>query len=281
MLAGEARVRVAPSAQRPGPIGDGESVIPLPDLRTLPIRDQGTGTRTTHSPVQVFRISLPRTPCRVPFTPDASKPAFVGATVAVQGPLEGRVQRPSFAPAGLWPLRHAQSWPLMGSAPELHPNSVGAFEFGPALPGLWARPFQSYFSVGVGSLDAKAAVDFARPEPASATALSWTQSKPFQAAARVTDNDNFGRWQLAALGASVWFTLGGAVLAALAFEWLRPSRSDELDQPASHEARAGSPSESQSHAEDRRRQQRPAGGWFAAAVGIAFLVRDLRGSRKK
>jgi MYXO-CTERM domain-containing protein len=201
---------------------------PTPRLTTisdLRLEDTPTGEKVELGDVQAIRLTLPATRCVVPFTTDDRQdPSFFGTAVEFAGRLRGPVQRWSWTPLGIGrPPRAAQAWPLIGTLPHVNPGLLGEFRFGSKLPGRWSRASQSYFRVDVGALDAKGTLDFARPEPASATSLSWGGTRPFAAAARVTNNDNLATWQSFLLAAAIWFGIGGSVIAAFAFEFVRPS----------------------------------------------------------
>jgi hypothetical protein len=175
--------------------GPGESPHSTVALeRNLPLQDLASGFRGRLGPVQIIRLELPAFRCRVPFARTPDEAAFLGSFVFVQGRLQGEPHRASFAPFGVVPVRQAQSWPLLGSLPS-GDNSLGEFRFGSALPGSWSRPLRSYFRLDVGTLDAKANVDFSRPPVTSATGLAWTSTTPFAASARVTNADNLAKWQ--------------------------------------------------------------------------------------
>lgn len=234
VLAGDARLNVAADGLRGVSTTDERSVALVPSIVRLSIEDTGTGASTDARAVQVLRIALPAAPCRFKYEPDVDAPAFYGSAAALRGPLEGRLVHQSFAPFGLWPARQAQSWPLLGRAPRFSANSLGEFALSSGL-GRWSRPFQSYFDVGVGSLDARALVEFARPQPADSEALSWTSSTPIAPKARVVNSDNLSRWQVMALVAGIWLGIGGSVLASMAFEAVRASSSssDRPDDEAS------------------------------------------------
>jgi hypothetical protein len=228
VLAGGARLEVPPTQIR-GTTSDKNSVAPVPGVTALSIYDSATGASTSARAVQVMRISLPRSPCRFKYEPDSDAPPFFGSAVALRGPLNGQLVHQSFAPFGLWPARQAQSWPLLGRAPAFAATDLGLFRLSSGL-GQWSRPFQSYFGVDVGSLDAKAVVDFARPQASAGEALSWTASTPLAAKARVVNSDNLGRWQIMALAAGIWLGIGGSVLASMAFEAVRtPGSAPSLD----------------------------------------------------
>ncbi len=217
MLQGDARLR-EPTSSPGNENSENRELTLLPQVTRLSIQDLSFDARLAASRLQVWRIRLPQMACRFPFQPESDAPPFVGTAAGVSGRLEGRLVRHSFAPLGLAPVRHTQSWPLLGQILGLGPQDLGAFRFGPPLQGEWARVPQSYYRLSVGSLDAKATVDFARPAPSNSEELSWTRSVAFTAKARVTNLDNLGLWQTIAVVGGIWLGIGGSILATLIYE---------------------------------------------------------------
>lgn len=225
VLAGDARLHGAGPESQPSALTSAPgSLSHLPEVLRLTIEDLSDGGKAEVTAVQAFRVKIPAVRCRSAYDPTSKAPTHDGHTVVLRGPLEGAAVRHGFAPLGLRPVRQAQSWPLLGQVPVFNPADHGAFRFGPQIPGLWVRPFASYFGVHVGLLDGKASVDFARPETAGSEALSWTSTKPIAAKARVTDVDSFNKWQTASIAAAILLGIGGSILATVVLKAVRPAR---------------------------------------------------------
>lgn len=274
VLAGDARIRAPdPAIQPVSPYPGPGSLSLVPEVTHLVVEDAASGGAADVAPVQVFRVRSPSTPCHAAYDP-SSTPVWEGRTIGVGGPLEGPAVHHSFAPFGLWPVRHAQSWPYLGQVPVFNPIDHGAFRMGKHLPGPWFRPAQSYFGVDLGLLDGKAVVDFARPEATSGLeALAWAGSKPFAAKARVTNVDNLNHWQSIFIAAGIWLGIGGSILASLALEGVRRDR-----RKLSHTE----PVELVEHAGSRRpvRPPREARSHILLGLSVATLAVVLRRARR-
>jgi hypothetical protein len=61
----------------------------------------------------------------------------------------------------------------------------------------------------------------ARPAPANTTDLSWTETQPVRATARLLDTDAMAQWQDRLVFATIWLSLGGALMVAALFETVR------------------------------------------------------------
>jgi hypothetical protein len=206
---------IAPPApiSGPEPTRPGE---PTSVRRTLKLLDVSTGLFLTYSDTQIVRLSLPATKCITTYD-DEREPGFFGAAAAVEGSSESAVQIRSEGPLGLWTgPRSTQSWPYLGTLPGVSPYNLGEFRFVRGLSrGAWSRPPGSQFTVDVGALAEKAAVDFARPAPSSSTSLRWSQTQPYAAIARLTDTDSLGEWQTYLVLATIALSIGASFLAAL------------------------------------------------------------------
>jgi hypothetical protein len=200
------------------------------EVRTLRMLDVSTGTELSYRDVQIVRLAIPAVDC-VPRVPGELESAFFGAAMVVSGRARGAVETHSHGPLGIWAgPRSTQSWPYLGSLPGIDPRSLGEFQFEQGLaPGAWRRPFRSQFNVDVGALNERATVDFARPTPASATSLSWSQTEPYSAVARVTDEEALGSWKTFLVFATIALGVGASFLAALLLGLLKPSE-DRKDQ---------------------------------------------------
>jgi hypothetical protein len=236
LLGGEARLRGLHPVTFPSPRSD--DVLRAPQdgsialARNLPYEDASSVIHGHLGPVQVIQISLPAATCLPPPLAPRGQRGFSGTFAAVQGRLEGAPHRSSFAPLGLAPVRQTQSWPMLGSLQAGY-DTRSKFHFGPLLPGSWSRPLRSYFHLGIGDPDAKESVDFSRPTVLRDAGLNWIETKPFAATARVTNLDNQAKWQTLMLAATIWFGIGGSVVAALVFELMRPRRTRAAPDPPS------------------------------------------------
>ncbi len=267
LLGGEARLRDPHELTLPtrssGHVIRGSPGVSVALARNLPFEDLGSGIYGHLGPVQVMRLDLHASHC-LPPSRAANEGAFAGSFASLQGRLEGAPHHPSFSPLGLAPVRQTQSWPLLGSLPD-GTGSLGEFRFGRWLPGSWARASRSYVRLDVGGLDAKASVDFSRPAVARDTELTWIETTPFAAVARVTNLDNQAKWQTLVLAATIWFGIGGSVVAALIFEQMRPRHVRPA--PATSAATTGEP-------------LRPATAPELLTVVLLTLVRGRRRNRR-
>lgn len=198
-----------PKRQRP---------LSVPDLK---IHSHALGASYSLGQVDAVRVRLPASPCRIPFRPNDRTQVFVGPAVVVEGRLRSPVHRASYSPMGFRAVRQTHEWPSVGVLPLTADNNLGLFEFGGKLVGRWSRPARAYFRVTVGALNTKASVDFSRPAVSKDGSLEWSESRPFTPTARLTNADNAAFWQSLLLGASIWFALGGSVLAALTYDALK------------------------------------------------------------
>ncbi|HYZ52188.1 MAG TPA: hypothetical protein VE733_01560 [Streptosporangiaceae bacterium] len=155
---------------------------------------------------------------------------------------------------------HSQSWPLIGDLPGISFNDLGEFRVLTGLPGAWIRPARQYITVSAGSLQPRAIVDQARPEPTSTTGLDWDSAQPLQPVAVVTNTTAMNNWQNWLVAAGIFLGIGGALLASLLYEWARPSH------PQDPPTRPGPPPASQSP------RAKPAGHPVTSAIGFLLLT---------
>lgn len=213
--------------------------VRLGEVQTLRMFDVSTGTELTYRDVQIVRFAIPAAHC-LPRIPGEPESPFFGTAMVVSGRARGAVETYSHGPLGVWAgPRSTQSWPYLGSLPGIDPRSLGEFRFDQGLaPGAWRRPSRSQFNVDVGALTEKATVDFARPTPSNATSLNWSQTEPYSAVARVTDEEALGSWKTFLVFATIALGVGASFLAALFLGLLKPSE-DNQDQAA--ESKGGTP----------------------------------------
>lgn len=198
--------------------------VRLEEVQTLRMLDVSTGTELSYRDVQIVRLAIPAVDC-LPRIPRERESAFFGAAMVVSGRARGAVETHSHGPLGIWSgPRSTQSWPYLGSLPGVGLRSLGEFQFAQGLArGAWRRPSGSQFNVDVGALTEKATVDFARPTPSSSTSLSWSQTEPYSAVARVTDEEALGSWKTFLVLATIALGVGASFLAALLLGLLKPS----------------------------------------------------------
>jgi hypothetical protein len=190
------------------------------DLRFLSV---AAGPTLRLGTVQVMRLDMPSVPrCAVPFSGTNSNQGFSGAAQTITGKLGAPVKRTARAWWRPWAgPRHSQSWPLIGAFPGAGPRELGVFRAVRGVSGDWSRSSRAYFAVDVGSLREKALAEFARPAPSELTALAWREVMPIRPVARVLDTDSLGQWQQYLVVATLWLSIGGSLLAATLYDWLR------------------------------------------------------------
>lgn len=150
-------------------------------------------------------------------------PPFLGQSQVIAGQADAPVQRQWRL--GWWSgPRSSQSWPLVGDFPGVSFNDLGEFRALSGLSGAWIRPGRQYIAVSAGGLQPRALVDYARPQPSTATGLDWDSAEPLQPIAVVTNTTAMNAWQNWLVAAGILLGIGGALLASLLFEWARPSR---------------------------------------------------------
>lgn len=217
LLGGAARLTEVHSIP---PIARGSTLSEIPDLR---LRSANSGASIRLGPVQIVHMryrTLPR--CAAPYSRASPFPGFGGAVHVLSGSAGEPVQLASTGLLG-WHAgtRVSQSWPLLGNLPGISPYEFGVFEGQAGLPGSWARPPRGYFSVEGASLSERTLVEMARPAPANTTDLSWTETQPVRATARLLDTDALAQWQDRLVFATIWLSLGGALMVAALFEAIR------------------------------------------------------------
>jgi len=197
---------------------------PLVTTRNLRFVQEGFGIEEALARVQVVRLDMFKSPCLVPFTAGSPHPAVDGPVAIVRGRADAPVSRQWKAPWGLWSgPRTSQAWPYVGAIPGTAQGDLGVFRFVNGLTGDWSTPAEATYNVFAGSLGSGEIVDLARPALTSSTDLAWGSTRPFAATARLTDADAMSTWQSLLIFATIWFGIGGSLVAAVAFDLARSS----------------------------------------------------------
>ena len=197
----------------------------LPDLTFL---DEGTDTKHDLGPVQAIHITMSNpVRCESAYSPNHAPPApFFGQGQTIMGQAAAPVQR--HWQLGWWSgPRTSQSWPLIGSLPGVSFNELGVFHALSGLTGAWLRPERHYFVVSVGSLNARAILEQARPQTTKAFELDWEGTQPIQPVAIFTDTISMSTWQNWLVAAGIFLGIGGSLLASLLYDWARPRRPQD------------------------------------------------------
>ena len=118
----------------------------------------------------------------------------------------------------------SQVWPIIGEFPTAPPGMLGLFRGFDGLQGTWSIPYVLHKQIVSGSLTTRAIVDGAIPPLADTTKAVWDSATPLRATVRVTNADVLDRWQNWLVGGGIFLGVGAALLAALLFELLRPTR---------------------------------------------------------
>jgi hypothetical protein len=256
-----------------------QSIPPLPPWLNVALPGGHLGVTGAPQPIrvrnvtgrqgsaQLVRINLKGvTPCASSqYSSLSSK--FAGTTAEViTGVASAPIQANWTAPFGWWTgPYHSQAWPLTGTTPSGLPGPLGGLDTYdqsvglPAAPCMvktcsqvqneWTRPAAEHLLVNNTKYPRISwSVDTAEPTLPYASTLSWSSMTPFRPMARLTDNGSLTTLQQLLVFAGVGIGIGGAMIASLAFEWLRPT-SDPPGRPANGskgEARHP-PSESSGH----------------------------------
>ena len=201
------------------PVPTAPHVTSVPDLS---LESESYGKVWHLGPVQKIPIVIDQLmPCSGPT--GADQPFIGGTGTTVSGFARGPIQRVgSFL--GVHGPHTSQVWPLVGGFPPARPNELGEFIGVGGLQGTWSIPAALHKQVVSGSLTARAIVDVAIPPLADASRAVWDSGTPLQATVSVTSVDDLDRWQNWLTASTIFLGVGAALLAALLFEWLRPTR---------------------------------------------------------
>jgi hypothetical protein len=163
--------------------------------------------------IQVARIDLPKAPC----------PIMNFEETNVGGDLYGQVQRNFTGLWGLWNGPHAsQSWPQLGltSDPTAYESFTLAGIAGKLIPprslsiAVQEPPFPGW------SIDSSLPSTPTRDD--SPDTPSWSGANEISPSAQLTDIPSVALLQDWIVVFAIGFGIGGAMLASLAFDWIRP-----------------------------------------------------------
>lgn len=183
---------------------------------------------------------------------------FGGAVASyVTGRIATPIRRTWSAPFGLWHGPNSvESWPRVGDLDGFY----GAATLPGVLPGQWNVPIMQ--SLHITSITTNvdpftASVQSASPAVTDSSSAEWSSVTPIVATARLVNAAAINALQQWLVVAGVGLGIGGAMLASLTFEWLRPP--GKLMAP---------------HADRRhetRLPRRQTAGW-RSVIGVAVLV---------
>jgi hypothetical protein len=163
--------------------------------------------------VQVARLDLPKAPC----------PIRTFEETDVYGFLYGPVQQNWSGPWGLWQGPHAsQSWPQLGLISD--PTSIASFGF-TWITGKWTVPSSLNIEVQEPafpgwSIDSSIPGTPVPNNPPDTP--SWSGTKEISPSAQLTDTASVALLQDWIVVSAIGFGVGGAMLASLVFDWIRP-----------------------------------------------------------
>ena len=169
--------------------------------------------------VQLIHVSLPQVRCAPAATSQAAT-GFFGAAEGITGFAAAPIQQSWRGPWGRWHGPHAtQAWPLTGTLPGI--SVYGAFTGLVGLSGQWVRPDAK---IEISALDTplNQSMDSAIPMPSDPAFASWSGTGAMNPVARLTDTSSVALLQDWIVVFVVGLGIGGAMLASLLFEWLRP-----------------------------------------------------------
>jgi hypothetical protein len=214
------------------------SVQDVPDLR---FHDENRGGWVRLGPVQIVKMALPAQRCTAPFSTKSGAAQLFGLATGVVGKASASVEHRQHPLFGWEAPRWTQTWPLVGDPPGVLPAELGDWQFG-GLAGTWVRPINEYLDVDGGGLPLGSSVESASPAVDTGAGLEWSATSPFQPIARVVDSDDQTAWQNRLVLATIWLTLGGALICSVLYD-LVPKMRPESDEPA----RLGAPVARQFH----------------------------------
>jgi hypothetical protein len=169
--------------------------------------------------VQLIRFDLPKAPCQEGAPP---------VTRLIQGSMLGSLQQSWSGPWGLWHGPHAsQSWPQIGfpADPTGGPFTLLAMSSSGVLSpaGNWALPGSLNIEVTQEYVAPGWSIDSSSPSTSMPGRLSWLGTNLiYSPSAQLTDTASVALLQDWIVVCAIGFGIGGAMLASLLFEWIRP-----------------------------------------------------------
>lgn len=166
---------------------------------------------------QFVTFDLPKSPCQQ----NTSPPMF-----EIQGFLSAPLQQSWSGPWGLWHGPHAsQSWPELGSvaAPPGPFILVG-------IAGKWALPSSLDINAATDAIIPGWSVDSTMPGSSTPNTLAWSSANDISASGQLTDTASVSLLQDWIVICAIGFGIGGAMLASLLFDWIRPQRRESDQQ---------------------------------------------------
>jgi hypothetical protein len=216
---------------------------------------------------QVIRFNFPKMPpCQ-----EGADPAFS----AVSGDLYGPVQQSWSGPWNLWHGPHAtQSWPQIGFAPDLPTASFPI----PGIAGMWKLP--ASLNIDVIEYENPApgwSIDHSTPNTSSPDMLSWSGKYEISPTAQLTNTASIAVLQDWIVIFAIGFGIGGAMMASLLFEWIRPREAQENPTNSRGLANSGVPIVrlGQANRTDRGLATR------LVVLGVAFIVGYARSRQRR
>jgi hypothetical protein len=217
----------------PGPNARYSSESPrfqrLSDLKVSIINYLGDGNL---GPVQVVSIHLTNVgPCHSTFG-SSSDGVFTGtAAQGLGGFLSAPIQRSWTGFFGWWHGPHvSEAWPLLGSFPLPFVETIEPYPLGfvglKGLSGSWTLPHVEAVQINSDNVPSSWSIDSSHPATTSSSSVNWSSVTPVRPAAELTDTESITALQQELVFAGVGLGIGGALLASLAFEWLRPPKAD-------------------------------------------------------
>lgn len=173
---------------------------------------------------QLIKFDLPKAPCQEDIT---------SMTYEMEGLMLGPLQQSWSGPWGLWHGPHtSQSWPQIGFSTDLAPTN-GPFTL-PGIPGKWALPSSLNIEVSQGYAAPGWFIDSSMPSTSTPYPPSWSGTNEIRPSAQLTDTASVALLQDWIVVCAIGFGIGGAMLASLLFDWIRPGEhqsksSDQLD----------------------------------------------------
>ena len=215
---------------------------------------------------QIIRFGLPAISCRE-----------LNAEQGLQGPAEasGNVLAPLqeswSGPWGLWHGPHStQSWPEVGADQHLWQTKFTMV----GTPGIWTFPSTENVNVTAdGFSNPDWSVDASEPSPSTSGTTTWSSSAlAISPTAQLTNTASVALLQDWIVIFAISFGIGGAMLASLFFELIRPGKRQDSVPVQWNQGVI-------SNQVGARQQSARFGLWFVL-IGTAVIFRCVRGRRR-